>query len=230
MTAVYAQALANAVPHIGAWQYLNFFQSSGQFQNVRQYLQHDPRTIYPDASLVFDVLRCVQPCNVKVVILGQDPYPTPGMATGHAFAMPNGFQPRRGSGRSLQNISQVVNSNTGSSINRQNQDLNHWVRQGVLLLNTALTVPEDQAGCHCRVGWEHLINEVIQHLRARNNIYWMFWGRKAQRLRPPNLYPQQYMTASHPVARGNSNSFLQSSPFVDANNFLRSLQLPIISW
>ena len=227
MTAAYARALANTVPLIGAWRNLNFFRPSGQFQNVRQYLQHDPRTIYPDASLVFDALRRVQPCNVKVVILGQDPYPTPGMATGHAFAIPNAIlrcPP------SLRNIFQVVARNTGSSINQQNQDLIQWVSQGVLLLNTALTVPKGQAGCHCRVGWEDLINEVIQHLSARNNIYWMFWGRKAQRLKPHNLRPQQFMTASHPVARGNRNNFLQSTPFIDANIFLRDLQLPIINW
>ena len=230
MTAAYARALANTVTHTGAWRHLNFFRPSGQFQNVRQYLQHDPRTIYPDASLVFDALCRVQPCNVKVVIFGQDPYPTPGMATGHAFSIPNGFQPRRGSGKSLQNISQVVARNTGSSINQQNQDLVHWVRQGVLLLNTALTVPEGQAGCHCRVGWEYLINEVIQHLSARNNIYWMFWGRKAQGLIPHSLPRQQYMKTSHPAARGSHNTFLQSTPFVDANNFLRSVQLPIINW
>ncbi len=225
MTGTYASLLQQAASQIGGWQTLPFFHSTGQFQNVLQYLQHDPRIIYPDACLVFDALRRVQPCDVRVVIFGQDPYPSVGRATGHAFAIPNSVARRP---LSLKNILQVCRSTVGPL--STNQDLMCWVDQGVLLLNTALTVPRGMAGCHCGIGWQFLIDDLIRSLSGRQALYWMFWGRKAQALRPQSLVTQQFMQTSHPAARGHNNTFLQSSPFVSANAFLSNRGLPIIRW
>ena len=105
-----------------------------------------------------------------------------------------------------------------------------WVGQGVLLLNTALTVPKGMAGCHRDIGWEDLIGDVILHLGRRSDIYWMFWGKEAQRLRPRHLSTHQFMETSHPAARGRGNTFNRSSPFVSANRFRASRGLRRIYW
>lgn len=226
MTAAYANALAQTVPNIGAWRNLNFFQSSiGGFQTVLQRLNSDQRTIYPDPALVLDALRLVQPPDVKVVIFGQDPYATLGNATGHAFAIPSLAAPGP---RSLRNIFCVVRATTGGL--NSGQDLIHWVNQGVLLLNTVLTVPRNTPGGHASFGWQRLIKDVIRHLIARNNIYWMFWGRKARKLRPPSLPQAQFMQTSHPAARGRHNTFPRSDPFSRANSFLSGRQVSGINW
>ena len=226
MTAAYSNALAQTVSNIGAWQNLNLFHPScGRFQTVLQHLNSDQRVILPDPALVLDALCRVQPSAVKVVIFGQDPYPIFGRATGQAFAIPNAAAPCP---RSLQNIFNVVRNNTRGL--NTGQDLMHWVNQGVLLLNAVLTVPVNTPGGHVKFGWQDLIQDVIQHLIMRNNIFWMFWGIKAKKLRPSNLPLGQCMTTSHPAARGRHNTFLQSTPFAQANSFLSGRQVPVINW
>jgi uracil-DNA glycosylase len=115
---------------------------------------------------------------VRVVILGQDPYPTPGRATGLAFSFPPGQPPRD----SLRNILAELAADTGQT--RADGDLTGWARQGVLLLNTVLTVPPGQANGHKGWGWEALAAQVLSATAADGPRAFLLWGAPAQRLRP----------------------------------------------
>jgi uracil-DNA glycosylase len=145
---------------------------------------------------------------VRAVILGQDPYPTPGRATGLAFAFPSGAPPRD----SLRNILDELAADRG--VRRADGDLSGWARQGVLLLNAVLTVPLGAPGGHRGWGWETLVAEVLTEAAARPCAF-VLWGGPAQRLARPYLTdPRHLVIASpHPSPLSAHRGFLGSRPF-----------------
>lgn len=160
-----AAPLQQSVSRIGPWAGLRFF-NSGQFAKVCANLTGETDPVWPKPGEILRAYELVPPCRVRVVILGQDPYSQPGRATGLAFAVPNGRMPSRGS---LPNMFQELRSDP--RIRRATQrdpedncELTGWARQGVLLLNTILTVPEDRSGGHGSIGWSPLISQTIQLL------------------------------------------------------------------
>lgn len=152
--------------------------------------------VLPPPDQIFAALEQVPPEAVRVVIVGQDPYPTPGHAHGLAFSY-------RGEGalpRSLRNILVEIATETGEDPAPSGRgDLTAWARQGVLLLNTVLTVRAGEAGSHRRRGWEPLTDAVLQHLAASpRRIVFVLWGgearKKARLLGPPHVV----LEAGHP--------------------------------
>ena len=213
---------------IGAWRNLPFF-NNGQFNNVCQKLSNERRIIYPPASNILEAYALVKPCDVRVVILGQDPYPQPCRATGLAFAVPLGKMPQQGS---LPNIFHKVLSDPGlPSASLQylaaHCDLTGWARQGVLLLNTALTVPTCKPGGHGGIGWSPLISQTLRCLAPRADIAWLLCGYRARqrvtRFRLQGLVIETgHPSRNHLFSAASSNACAIPHPFSHINRYLNN--------
>ena len=206
--------LQQSVSSLGVWSSLPFF-TGGQFAHVCQRLSQITHPVWPRAGAVFMALQRVQPCDVRVVMLGQDPYPQPGLATGLAFAVPIA---QTSLPRSLSNILNEVRTNIGHVTTTS--DLTWWARQGVLLLNSSLTVPAGQSGKHLGLGWSPLIRQVLACLAPRPDIAWFMCGYHAKQRLPAMVNPRALViTTGHPSRR---HLFNANRPFSRINQFLGS--------
>lgn len=182
--------------------------------------------ILPAPQHLLNSLRMTPLQDVRVVILGQDPYPTPGDAHGLAFSY-------AGQGRlpaSLKNIFKEMSSDLGDGL-RSHGNLTDWARQGVLLLNTALTVEAGQAGAHLTWGWHGLTSDVMQALgRKKQPCVFLLWGDKA-RAHAPVIGPHHLIIESaHPSPLAAHRGFFGSRPFSRANQFLQDHGRGMIAW
>lgn len=183
--------------------------------------------VYPPAPLIFNAFNLTPFDQVKVVILGQDPYHGPGQAMGLSFSVPNGvlLPP------SLQNIYKELESDLGQKP-PQSGDLTHWAEQGVLLLNSTLTVQAHQARSHFAVGWQRLTDRVIQLLsEQRSNIVFILWGADAQRKAwMIDEEKHKILKAPHPSPLSAYRGFFGSKPFSQTNFYLISHHITPIQW
>jgi len=184
--------------------------------------------ICPPREKVFSALNTIPPEKVRVVILGQDPYFNEGQATGMAFSIdPNckcTFPP------SLTNIIKEITAEFGKC-NVTNGDLTPWANQGVLLLNTSLTVRQGSPLSHAELGWNDLTRAIISKLNEKGNIVFVLWGSHAIKYRDlitnkTNLI----LTSAHPSPLSASRGFFGNGHFKSINNFLKSKNLPEIVW
>ncbi len=210
-------------PIPAAWADLPFFTED--WPRIRAALDAETRPVLPPAPQRFAALDLTPPEAVRVVILGQDPYPTPGHAHGLAFSVGAHVHPLP---RSLANIFRELESDLGSG--RENGDLRGWARQGVLLLNTALSVP---AGCpdgHAHLGWERLARQVLARVSGRPAAF-LLWGRKAQAL-ANHLCPGDHLIlkAAHPSPLSARRGFFGSRPFSAVNRWLAARGEAEIDW
>jgi uracil-DNA glycosylase len=188
--------------------------------------EYEHKTIYPKKSLVFSAFA-TDLNEVKVVILGQDPYHTPGAAEGLAFSVPNS-QPIP---PSLINIYKEIDNDIGYHINKTGS-LRNWQKQGVLLLNTVLTVEAHRAGSHRGKGWEIFTTEVIKYLNEnRPHLVFILWGRDARNKKVLiNTKQHLVLESAHPSPLSAYNGFFGSKPFSKCNEFLKSNKLSEIIW
>lgn len=164
--------------------------------------------------------------SVRVLILGQDPYPTPGHAVGLSFSVAADVQPLP---RSLANIYQELCSDLRCS-QPQNGDLQPWVDQGVLLLNRVLTVESGKAGSHRGKGWERITDTAIRALAERNiPLVAILWGNDAQKI-TPLLSGVPVISSAHPSPLSASRGFFGSRPFSRANALLEEQGAEPIRW
>lgn len=183
--------------------------------------------IYPPGKLIFNAFNQCPFDQVKVVILGQDPYHGPGQAHGLCFSVPEGvaFPP------SLQNIFAEIKSDLGMSLPRHG-NLVRWARQGVFLLNATLTVRATQAGSHQNKGWETFTDRVI-HLLAENkeNLVFMLWGSYAQQ-KGKFIEPSRHLllTSVHPSPLSAYRGFFGNRHFSKANQYLSEHAKEPINW
>jgi uracil-DNA glycosylase len=194
----------------------------GSFIAVDQHLAADPRTILPPRADIFRAFALVPPGDVKVVIVGQDPYPTPGNANGLAFSVAPGMKVPA----SLRNIYKEVESDTGMAAPADG-DLTFWARQGVLLLNAALTVAEGEANSHAHVGWEEITTAAIEETASNPApIAYLLWGKfAAQKADVVGAFPSTdhhlILRAPHPspLAKGfaGCRHFSHTNEFLVAN-------------
>ncbi|MGL4490454.1 MAG: uracil-DNA glycosylase [Rhizobiaceae bacterium] len=175
------------------------------------------RLVHPQPADRFLALQLTSPENVRVVILGQDPYHGPGQAHGLAFSVPHGVAVPP----SLRNIYKELSRELGLA-QPASGNLEHWARQGVLLLNTVLTVEEGKAGSHQGLGWEEITDAVIQHLGERTKpTVFMLWGAHAQKKRSLITNPSHLiLEAPHPSPLSAHRGFLGCGHFGKANAFL----------
>ena len=185
--------------------------------------------VAPVPEKAFAALMLTPLDHVRVVILGQDPYPTPGHANGLAFSYVGaGSLPK-----SLANIYRELNHDLGCSVVR-NGDVSDWASDGVLLLNTARTVREgaSQAGSHLRLGWGAVTDAVIAHVsRARPHVVFVLWGRPAQAKRALIDESRHLVIASpHPSPLSAHRGFFGSKPFSQTNAWLAAMSENPIAW
>ncbi|EAQ01507.1 uracil-DNA glycosylase [Pseudooceanicola batsensis HTCC2597] len=181
--------------------------------------------ILPPAAQRFAALDLTPPDATRVVILGQDPYPTPGHANGLAFSVAPDVRPLP---RSLSNIFQELEDDLGDR--PATGDLSSWARQGVLLLNTALSVPAGRAGGHAKLGWSGLTRQVLGRLGDRPRAF-LLWGGHAQGFRDHIRGGDHLILASpHPSPLSARRGFFGSRPFSSVNNWLKQRGEPPIDW
>ena len=176
---------------------------------------------------IFNALRFTPYSRVKAVILGQDPYHEPGQAHGLAFSVRPGVEPPP----SLKNIYKELNSDLGIPI-PQTGDLTNWARQGVLLLNTSLTVRQGQANSHKGKGWEIFTDRVISLLNEREQpVVFILWGGNAKAKVPLITNPQHcILTVPHPSPLSAHYGFFGCRHFSKCNAFLESKGIEPIDW
>lgn len=207
-----------------AWADLAFFAKD--WPGIRSRLAKEPGPVYPPEDRIFAALDLCPPGAVRVVILGQDPYHTPGKADGLAFSIPEGFPGRLDS---LGNIFKELQSDLG--VIRERTELDDWARQGVLLLNTALTVPAGQPKAHAKIGWEKLVGEVLGRLDARPRAF-LLWGGPAQAEAARHLTNSGHLRieTAHPSPLSVYRGFFGSRPFSRVNGWLEARGDQPIRW
>lgn len=189
--------------------------------------EYKNRVIYPPYEEIFNAFRLTPAGDVKVVILGQDPYHEEGQAHGLAFSTPEG----RPIPRSLKNIFKEISSEYGYDI-PESGCLEEWARQGVFLLNTVLTVENGKANSHSKCGWQTFTDNVIKLLdRQSQPIVFMLWGKQAEKKKELIKNPNHLvLITSHPSPFSARRGFLGSNHFRMANEYLKDNGLEEINW
>lgn len=199
------------------------------YQELRQFLisEYRSRQIFPDMYAIFNALHYTSYADTKVVILGQDPYHGDGQAHGLSFSVLPGVEPPP----SLLNIFQELSTDLGCTI-PNNGCLEPWAEQGVLLLNTVLTVRAHQAGSHQGKGWEHFTDKIINLLNEREKpLAFILWGAPARRKKAMITNPQHFIVESpHPSPLSAYRGFFGSRPFSRVNEFLQRTGQSPINW
>jgi uracil-DNA glycosylase len=199
------------------------------YLKLRKFLinEYRTKTIYPDMHDIFNALHFTNYKDVKVVILGQDPYHGPNQAHGLSFSV----KPSIPAPPSLMNIFKELNSDLGCYI-PNNGYLKRWADEGVMLLNTALTVREGQANSHHNIGWEHFTDKIISLLNEREDpIIFILWGSNAQsKLDIINNSRHYIIKSVHPSPLSAYRGFFGSKPFSRTNDFLTSIGKVPIDW
>ena len=183
-----------------------YFKSLSEFVHD----EYKTNTVYPPAKFIFNALDSLPVDKVKVVIIGQDPYHGEGQAHGLSFSVPDGIPLPP----SLQNIYKELGADLGKN-HSPSGNLEHWVKEGVLLLNATLTVRAHQAASHQNKGWEQFTDAIIHHLAdSKENLVFILWGNYAQR-KGAFINTQKHLVikSAHPSPLSAHNGFFGSQPF-----------------
>lgn len=199
------------------------------YRELRRFLitEYRTRQIFPDMYDIFNALHYTSLADTKVVILGQDPYHEPGQAHGLSFSVKPGVQPPP----SLINIFKELSTDLGCTI-PNNGCLKPWADQGVLLLNTVLTVRAHQANSHKGKGWEIFTDRIISILNEREKpMAFILWGRPARMKKAMITNPNHFVVESpHPSPLSAYAGFFGSRPFSQVNDFLKRTGQTPIDW
>ncbi|WP_299910096.1 uracil-DNA glycosylase [uncultured Paracoccus sp.] len=205
-----------------AWAHLPFFRED--WPAIRDRLAAAPDWL-PGPERLFAALAATPPERVRVVILGQDPYPTPGHANGLAFSV----APDIALPRSLKNIFAELREDLGNA--PATGDLTPWAEQGVLLLNTSLSVLPGQAGVHARWGWDRLARQAVTEAQRHGPLAFLLWGNHAQKALAGLPRPQDLLLeTAHPSPLSARRGFFGSRPFSRINDWLAAQNRAPILW
>lgn len=203
--------------------------SSPYFIKLKNFLVEEKKNykIYPPGSEIFNAFNLTPFNDVKVVIIGQDPYHGSGQAHGLCFSVQSGIKPPP----SLVNIFKELHDDVGITIPNHG-NLEKWAKQGVLLLNATLTVRDSQAGSHQKQGWETFTDSVIKKISEnKNGVVFILWGKFAQD--KANLIDKNkhhILTAAHPSPFSAYNGFFGCKHFSKTNDILKNSGLNEINW
>lgn len=191
----------------------------------------DEQVIYPPQEDILNALAWTSPRDVRVVILGQDPYHEPGQAMGLSFSVPDACK----APPSLRNIFKELESETGTQ--RTHNDLTPWAQQGVLLLNTVLTVEQGRAFAHAKQGWETFTRAALEYAVQQSDapLVAVLWGKPAQKYAPvfaavQDRRPVLVLESAHPSPLSAYRGFFGSAPFGKINAFLQKHGEAGIDW
>lgn len=188
--------------------------------------EYASKTVYPKAENIFNALNYVPYSQVKVVIIGQDPYHEPNQAHGLSFSVENGVALPP----SLVNIFKEIQNEFG--FKNVNGNLTSWAKQGVLLLNSVLTVRKGEANSHKNMGWEILTGKIIELLNLREEpIVFLLWGASAQKIGfNINANKHLVLKCAHPSPLSAYNGFFNCAHFIKTNQFLEKNNSKPIDW
>ena len=199
------------------------------FIKIKEFIdsEYASKTIYPPYNEIFNAFKLTPLSNVKVVILGQDPYHEKGQAHGLAFSTPKD----RPIPRSLNNIFKELNAEYSYKIPTSGC-LEKWAKEGVFLLNTVLTVEDGNANSHSKCGWQIFTDKVIKILNKQTNpIVFMLWGKQAEAKKVLITNPNhQVLITSHPSPFSARRGFFGCNHFKLANEFLKDNGISEINW
>ena len=198
------------------------------FKYIKEFVKEErlSKTIYPPSKDLFNAFKLTDFNDIKVVILGQDPYHGENEAMGLSFSVRRGVR----TPPSLRNIFKELKDDL--NIDRCDTDLSDWAKQGVFLLNTVLTVEKDKANSHKEIGWEIFTDYVIKEINDKlNNVVFILWGRQARDKKRIITNPNNYIIESaHPSPLSAYNGFFGSKPFSKTNNYLKAHNKKEINW
>lgn len=185
------------------------------------------RAVFPTEQNVFNAFKLCPLNKVKVVIIGQDPYHGEGQAHGLSFSVPDGVKIPP----SLRNIYKELASDLGTEI-PESGNLEHWAKQGVMLLNATLTVEESQAGFHQGWGWETFTDTVIETIsKEKENVVFLLWGKFAQdKAKLIDESKHLILKTTHPSPLSAHRGFLGSKHFSKTNDYLEKHQQSGVTW
>jgi uracil-DNA glycosylase len=200
------------------------------FQHVVAFLKAEKasgKIIYPPGSLIFNSFKQTPFSNVKVVIIGQDPYHNPGQAHGLSFSVPDGIAKPP----SLLNIFKELKNDLGIAI-PENGNLTKWASQGVLLLNASLTVRQNEPGSHAQIGWLQFTDQVIKKISdKKEGIVFLLWGKFAQEKQALIDETKHFvLKAAHPSPLSANNGFFGCQHFSKANELLIKQHKIPVDW
>ena len=199
------------------------------YLNLRKFLvqEYKSQTIYPNMNDIFNALKYTDYKDVKVVILGQDPYHQPNQAHGLCFSVKKGVNPPP----SLQNMYKEIYAEYGYPI-PEHGELTYWAEQGVLMLNNVLTVRESQPNSHKGMGWEIFTDNVISLLNLRPEpMVFLLWGANARAKKKIITNPNHLVLESaHPSPLSAYNGFFGNGHFKKTNEFLKQNKMTEIDW
>lgn len=199
------------------------------FKTLEKFLEceYEYYTVYPKAENIFNALNLVNFEDVKVVIIGQDPYHEPNQAHGLSFSVEKDVSIPP----SLQNIYKELQSDLGCKIPKSG-NLTKWAKQGVLLLNTVLTVRKSCANSHKEKGWEEFTQRIIELLNKREKpVIFILWGNSAKSLERFITNPKhKVIKSAHPSPLSCYNGFFGSKPFSKTNEYLKEFGEKEIDW
>ncbi len=226
------QAKLNKVQLDAGWKYgLSEFLLSPKMDELKDFLVQEikaEKVVYPPNALIFNALNTTPLANVKVVILGQDPYHGPNQAHGLSFSVQKGVPLPP----SLRNIYHELQSDLGVTVPKHG-DLTRWAEQGVLLLNSVLTVEAGQPTSHQKRGWEDFTDHVIDVLNEqREHVVFILWGAYAQR-KGQRIDQNKHLVlkAAHPSPlASNRGGFFGCKVFSKSNNYLKQHGIEPIDW
>ncbi|ASZ09002.1 uracil-DNA glycosylase [Mesoplasma chauliocola] len=183
--------------------------------------------IYPIKQDCLRLFSLVKPEDIKVIIIGQDPYHNPKQADGIAFSANNKIK----SPKSLINIFKELDNDLKIK-HFDNNDLTGWVKQGVLLINTCWTVIENKPGSHSKLGWQEIVSEILNKLNEINpNIIYCLWGNYAKKVyKNLDLKTKNFIESAHPSPLSYYKGFENSKPFSKINTILLNNNLAPIDW
>ena len=216
----------------GSWKSaLAEYIAGADFQNLSEKIASEraSQMVFPPESDTFRALSLTDLPDVKVVILGQDPYHDVNQAHGLAFSVPSGVKLPP----SLRNIYKELAAEYDLVFTPESGDLTHWAEQGVLLLNTVLTVRAHQANSHARLGWEEFTDEVIKAVNAHSpaGVVFILWGNPAQKkARLVDGKRHHILACAHPSPLSAYRGFFGSNIFRKANELLEKSGKAPIKW
>lgn len=200
------------------------------FKSLSNFVREERRskTVFPPESKVYSWTHHHAIKDTRVVIIGQDPYHAPGQAHGLSFSVQKGVRIPP----SLVNIFKELENDIAGFKAPHSGDLTGWAKQGVLMLNTCLTVNQGQANSHQNKGWEKFTDAVITWISKHlaHKVVFILWGKPAQRKRDMIDKRHKVLMAAHPSPLSAHNGFFGSSHFSQTNQFLKSQNLPEIKW